>query len=248
MRAGGHGVFRGSRGLRFTLIELLVVIAIIAILAAMLLPALQQARERAKSTTCINNLKNIGNAAMMYQGDFNGYMPGINNGYLKWACHPGCVSKGMFPFIQFLHLYIPYDVPWNSAVGNYSLPKGNVAQCPSDMARNSKYPVHTWSYAQSYYCNWRTPKSSPLMQKPSKMRQPGQYIWTMELWRQAADSTGLSFSVNTYPMNPTKDLTVERIDFRHNGGVNALFMDVHVATFKQEQLYNNTKNIYSTNP
>jgi len=43
-------------------------------------------------------------------------------------------------------------------------------------------------------------------------------------------------------------LTVERIDFRHNGGVNALFMDVHVATFKQEQLYNNTKNIYSTNP
>lgn len=53
----------------FTLIELLVVIAIIAILAAILLPALQAARARAATTTCINNLKQIGTNAQAYLGD-----------------------------------------------------------------------------------------------------------------------------------------------------------------------------------
>ena len=57
----------------FTLIELLVVIAIIAILAAILMPALQQARERANSTKCVSNLKNLATAAQMYADQRRGF-------------------------------------------------------------------------------------------------------------------------------------------------------------------------------
>ncbi len=70
----------------FTLIELLVVIAIIAILAAILFPVFAKAREKARQTACLSNMKQIGTGLMMYNQDYDELLP-VRYGA---ACPPDC--------------------------------------------------------------------------------------------------------------------------------------------------------------
>ncbi len=108
----------------FTLIELLVVIAIIAILAAILFPVFAQAREKARSISCLSNTKQLGMALQMFAQDYDEYLPKAwFNDEPSWN---GCPNGGRYCW--------PWRDPmwgWDYVIQSYIKNK-QIYQCPSD--------------------------------------------------------------------------------------------------------------------
>lgn len=126
----------------FTLIELLVVIAIIGVLVALIMPAVQSARESANRNKCINNLKQLALAAQQYHDTNNTFHPG-------WLCDindPTCVPAaaqstmwngiiGLFPYIEQRNLYaeLNIDLPSINLANATGLSRSlSILQCPSN--------------------------------------------------------------------------------------------------------------------
>ena len=158
----------------FTLIELLVVIAIIAILAAILLPSLQAARERGKSTTCMNNVKTISSAFVFYLDDYKGSYPFYANQVsgANWTRWPSIFTIKC----KYISENANYLCPSNPGKpGNYwyDLLKKNAH--PADQT-NAMWTYIDYGYNKNYIGGAGTDPEDTLPARVGQIRNPAATI------------------------------------------------------------------------
>ena len=200
--------FRKNR--HFTLIELLVVIAIIAILAGMLLPALNQAREKARAVSCTNKVKQVALTVISYCSDNEDRGPNTTSNDNTW-------SDKLKPYMGNKSRYD----------GAYSCPGDSVDEWKEE--GNESYPL-------SYTCAAPADDPGNGTSKLSRIRKASQVGFTMEKFATRDGGPYHNWGHYFWRWGGTATTTPPLYtSYKHNGRTNLSFADGHVASYTRSE-------------